>query len=40
MQLCQNHRHENIPTSFQGNILVPFAIESALSGVGKTVGKG
>jgi beta-galactosidase/beta-glucuronidase len=25
--------------SFQGNILVPFAIESALSGVGKTVGK-
>ena len=30
---------ENIPSSFQGNILVPFAIESALSGVGKTVGK-
>ncbi|MGN6618746.1 MAG: glycoside hydrolase family 2 protein [Ilyomonas sp.] len=30
---------ENMPTSFQGNILVPFAIESALSGVGKTVGK-
>ena len=28
-----------IPASFQGNILVPFAIESALSGVGKTVGK-
>ena len=25
--------------SFQGNILVPYAIESALSGVGKTVGK-
>ncbi len=24
---------------FQGNILVPFAVESALSGVGKTVGK-
>jgi beta-galactosidase/beta-glucuronidase len=28
-----------IPTTFQGNILVPFAVESALSGVGKTVGK-
>lgn len=27
------------PTTFQGNILVPFAVESALSGVGKTVGK-
>jgi len=30
---------ETIPASFTGNILVPFAIESALSGVGKTVGK-
>ena len=28
-----------IPTIFQGNILVPFAVESALSGVAKTVGK-
>lgn len=28
-----------IPATFQGNILVPFAVESALSGVGKTVGK-
>lgn len=28
-----------IPTSFDGEILVPFAVESALSGVGKTVGK-
>ena len=28
-----------MPTVFTGNILVPFAIESALSGVGKTVGK-
>ncbi|WP_256004324.1 glycoside hydrolase family 2 protein [Pedobacter deserti] len=27
------------PKSFQGKILVPFAVESALSGVGKTVGK-
>lgn len=27
------------PASFAGNILVPFAIESALSGVGKSVGK-
>jgi beta-galactosidase/beta-glucuronidase len=30
---------ETIPASFEGNILVPFAVESALSGVGKTVGK-
>jgi beta-galactosidase/beta-glucuronidase len=30
---------ENMPAAFQGEILVPFAIESALSGVGKTVGK-
>lgn len=29
----------DIPASFAGKILVPFAIESALSGVGKTVGK-
>lgn len=28
-----------IPATVQGTILVPFAIESALSGVGKTVGK-
>ncbi|QNF34146.1 beta-galactosidase [Adhaeribacter swui] len=27
------------PATFNGKILVPFAIESALSGVGKTVGK-
>ncbi|SDK22470.1 Glycosyl hydrolases family 2, TIM barrel domain [Catalinimonas alkaloidigena] len=27
------------PTAYQGKILVPFAVESALSGVGKTVGK-
>lgn len=27
------------PASFDGQILVPFAVESALSGVGKTVGK-
>lgn len=26
------------PTQFEGKILVPFAVESALSGVGKTVG--
>ncbi|MBD0350408.1 MAG: beta-galactosidase [Flavisolibacter sp.] len=30
---------ENKPATFQGKILVPFAVESALSGVGKTVGK-
>ena len=28
-----------VPTAFEGKILVPFAVESALSGVGKTVGK-
>lgn len=28
-----------IPTAFAGNILVPYAVESALSGVGKTLGK-
>jgi beta-galactosidase/beta-glucuronidase len=27
------------PSSFEGQILVPFAIESSLSGVGRTVGK-
>ncbi|GAO41551.1 putative glycosidase [Flavihumibacter petaseus NBRC 106054] len=27
------------PSAHQGNILVPFAVESSLSGVGKTVGK-
>jgi beta-galactosidase/beta-glucuronidase len=27
------------PSSFQGKILVPFAVESSLSGVGRTVGK-
>lgn len=31
--------NENIPATFQGDILVPFAVESALSGVSKTVGK-
>ena len=30
---------DNAPGSYQGSILVPFAVESALSGVGKTVGK-
>lgn len=30
---------EAIPSTTQGDILVPFAVESALSGVGKTVGK-
>lgn len=30
---------EAVPKAFDGKILVPFAIESALSGVGKTVGK-
>lgn len=30
---------ETVPASFSGKLLVPFAVESALSGVGKTVGK-
>jgi beta-galactosidase/beta-glucuronidase len=30
---------ESAPSTFDGSILVPFAVESALSGVGKTVGK-
>ncbi|MEO6229236.1 MAG: sugar-binding domain-containing protein [Ferruginibacter sp.] len=30
---------ENLPLTYAGKILVPFAVESALSGVGKTVGK-
>ncbi|MES2648982.1 MAG: sugar-binding domain-containing protein [Bacteroidota bacterium] len=30
---------EAIPAAYSGKILVPFAVESALSGVGKTVGK-
>lgn len=30
---------DNIPSSYDGQILVPFAVESALSGVGKSVGK-
>lgn len=30
---------QTIPAQWQGNILVPFAVESSLSGVGKTVGK-
>lgn len=30
---------ESTPASYEGNILVPFAVESALSGVGRTVGK-
>jgi len=32
-------KDQNEPSSFQGKILVPFAVESALSGVGKRVGK-
>src|ERR1700759_3527006 len=30
---------EELPASYAGNILVPYAVESALSGVSKTVGK-
>jgi beta-galactosidase/beta-glucuronidase len=33
------YKEEAKPSQYQGKILVPFAIESALSGVGKTVGE-
>ena len=39
MQFLPKAEDEAIPSTFQGNILVPFCVESALSGVGKTVGK-
>lgn len=32
-------KNQSEPASYQGSILVPFAVESALSGVGKIVGK-
>ncbi|MCK7555383.1 beta-galactosidase [Chitinophaga sedimenti] len=32
-------RTNNAPAAYQGKILVPFAVESALSGVGRNVGK-
>ena len=32
-------KDQSKPSSFQGKILVPFAVESSLSGVGKRVGK-
>ncbi|MEJ7676965.1 MAG: sugar-binding domain-containing protein [Segetibacter sp.] len=32
-------KDEAMPNAYAGKILVPFAVESALSGVGKTVGK-
>nr|WP_262903610.1 sugar-binding domain-containing protein [Niabella beijingensis] len=30
---------DQLPASYEGSILVPYAVESSLSGVGKTVGK-
>ncbi|MFZ9661265.1 MAG: glycoside hydrolase family 2 protein [Chitinophagaceae bacterium] len=35
----QQNAVESTPSNFQGDILVPFAIESSLSGVGKRIGK-
>lgn len=32
-------KKEAVPNAYAGKILVPFAVESALSGIGKTVGK-
>ncbi|HVZ95317.1 MAG TPA: glycoside hydrolase family 2 TIM barrel-domain containing protein [Chitinophagaceae bacterium] len=37
--ILPNSNDEKIPAAYDGNILVPFAVESALSGVGKSVGK-
>jgi beta-galactosidase/beta-glucuronidase len=37
--ILPNTQQSGAPASFTGKILVPYAIESALSGVGKTVGK-
>lgn len=34
------NRGEHLPQQYEGQILVPFAVESALSGVGKRVGGG
>lgn len=34
------NRGEHLPQQYEGQILVPFAVESALSGVGKKVGGG
>ncbi|SEL61266.1 glycoside hydrolase family 2 protein [Parapedobacter koreensis] len=30
---------DEVPAAYQGKLLVPYAVESALSGIGKTVGK-
>ncbi len=35
----QPKKEEKIPSSFDGKIIVPFAVESFLSGVNKSVGK-
>ena len=32
-------KNQSAPSAYEGKILVPFAVESALSGVGRTVGK-
>ena len=37
VELC-HHRERSAPSAYEGQILVPFAIESSLSGVGKKVG--
>lgn len=37
-QYAIRDRGQAIPSSFDGDILVPFAVESALSGIGKRVG--
>lgn len=39
MEVCSFTVGKSIPDSFEGDILVPFAVESSLSGVGKTLGE-
>lgn len=36
--LCNYRKGKHTPSVFDGKILVPFAVESSLSGVAKTVG--
>lgn len=35
MEVCHYSKGERLPESFKEDILVPFAVESSLSGVGK-----
>lgn len=37
--IVKNTQEDKVPKEYQGKILVPYPLESALSGVGKTLGK-